>query len=147
MQNNVIEYTFEHEFQIASTRTRIIASIIDFSIFCIISIILEYFFGEPIEAIGFEFYKMPALILMSTAFFLWPISESVWGQTLGKRILGIKVLTDHYEPIDITASITRYILGFIDYIFLTGIIVAANNKMNKSIGDMAANTIVVQLKE
>ena len=145
MQNNIIEYAFEREFQIANTRARIIASVIDFCIFCIIGAIFGYFFGEPTEGIGFGLYGTPALIIMLIGFFLWPISEGVWGQTLGKRILGIKVLTDYYEPIDITASVTRYILGCIDYILLIGIIVVATNKMNKRIGDMAANTIVVQV--
>ncbi len=145
MQHNALEYAFEHEFQIANTRTRIIASVIDFCIFCVIAAIFGYFFGKPAEGIGFALYGTPALIIMLIGFFLWPISEGIWGQTLGKRILGIKVLTDYYEPIDITASITRYILGCIDYILLIGIIVAATNKMNKRIGDMAANTIVVQL--
>jgi uncharacterized RDD family membrane protein YckC len=145
MQNNVIEYAFEHEFQIANTRARIIASVIDFCIFCVIGAIFGYFFGEATGGIGFTLYGTPSLILMLIAFFLWPISEGIWGQTLGKRILGIKVLTDYYEPIDITAAITRYILGCIDYIFLIGIIIVTNNKMNKRIGDMAANTIVVQM--
>jgi len=45
--------------------------------------------------------------MMLIGFFLWPISEGIWGQTLGKRMLNIKVVTDHHEPIDITASITR----------------------------------------
>ncbi|WP_299765575.1 RDD family protein [uncultured Dokdonia sp.] len=145
MHDNVIEYTPENEFQIAHKRTRIIAFLVDLCIFCFIGILLGFFFGEPIEGIGFELTGIPALAMMLIGFFLWPISEGIWGQTLGKRMLNIKVVTDHYELIDITASITRYILGFIDYIFLLGMIVASSNKMNKRIGDMAANTIVIQI--
>lgn len=145
MQNNVIEYPIKNGFQIAQKRTRIIAFLADLCIFCAIGMVLGLFFGEPIEGIGFELTGIPALVMMLIGFFLWPISEGIWGQTLGKRMLNIKVVTDHYEPIDITASITRYILGFIDYILLIGIIVASSNRMNKRIGDMAANTIVIQM--
>ncbi|WP_299684414.1 RDD family protein [uncultured Dokdonia sp.] len=146
MQNNVIEYSFENTFQIAQKRTRIIAFIIDLFIYAIIGITLGYFLGEPINEIGFMLKGgTPIYVMMLLGFFLWPISEGIWGQTIGKRILNIKVLTNHYQSIDITASLTRYILGFIDYVLLIGFIVAANNKMNKRIGDIAANTIVVQM--
>lgn len=140
-----MEYTIDNGFQIAQKRTRIFAFLADLSIFCLIGILLGFFFGEPIEGIGFELTGIPALAMMLIGFFLWPISEGIWGQTLGKRMLNIKVVTDHHEPIDITASITRNILGFIDYIFLLGILIASSNKMNKRIGDMAANTLVIQM--
>lgn len=146
MQNNVIEYSFENTFQIAQKRTRVIAFIIDLFIYAIIGITLGYILGEPINEIGFMLKGgTPIYVMMLLGFFLWPISEGIWGQTIGKRILNIKVLTNHYQSIDITASLTRYILGFIDYVLLIGFIVATNNKMNKRIGDIAANTIVVQM--
>ena len=50
----------------------------------------------------------------------------------------------NYKPIGIGQALGRFLLGFIDYMFLIGIIIAANNKQNKRIGDLAANTIVVR---
>lgn len=60
-------------------------------------------------------------------FFLWPISEGIWGQTIGKIFLDLKVLNDNYKPIGMGQAFGRFFLGFIDYIFLNGLIIAANN--------------------
>lgn len=90
---------------------------------------------------------LPALGMMIIGIFLWPMSEGVFGQTIGKRMLNLKVVTDNYQPIGIGQAFGRFFLGFIDYIFLIGIIVAANNKQNKRIGDLVANTIVIRTKK
>ena len=145
MQNNVLEYSVENSFQIAKTKTRMIAFITDVFIYCAIGIVFGYLSGGNIGHLGFDLNETTSFVMMLIGFFLWPISEGIWGQTFGKRMMNIKVVTDHYEPIDITASLTRYILGFIDYLFLIGLFVASTHKMNKRIGDMAANTIVVQM--
>jgi uncharacterized RDD family membrane protein YckC len=62
-------------------------------------------------------------------------------------MLDLKVVTNEFKPIGIGQAFGRFFLGFIDYIFLIGLIIAATNKQNKRIGDMAANTIVVRTKK
>ncbi|MDQ7085931.1 MAG: RDD family protein [Sulfurovum sp.] len=44
--------------------------------------------------------------------------SSSWNATLGKKILGLKVLTKTLEPLDVKASIKRFIFAFITYILL-----------------------------
>lgn len=143
----MLEKTINNTPEIATKRARIVAFFIDFFIIFMIGMILGYFFGEPVEGIGFELHGGPAFLMMLLGFFLWPISEGVWGQTLGKRVVKLKVLTDDYEPIEIVAAIGRYFFGFLDCAFLIGIIIAATNDKNKRIGDLVAKTIVVQLKD
>ena len=139
-QNNGIE--------IAKKRFRILAFFIDFHIYGIIGFIIGFFFGTPLEdEIGFSLNGLPGIGMMFIGLFLWPISEGIWGQTIGKRILNLKVLNDNYKQIGMGQAFGRFFLGFIDYIFLIGIIIAANNKQNKRIGDLAANTIVVRTKK
>lgn len=147
MSNNTLEYTIESKFHIAKKKTRILAFIIDFFIYCIVVMLLGYSSGLPIEGLGFVFNGSPVLVVILVGFLLWPMSEGLWGQTIGKRILNIKVLNEYYEPIEITASLARFTIGFIDCILLIGFIVSANNKNNRRIGDIVANTIVVQLEE
>ena len=89
---------------------------------------------------------LPALVMFLVGFFLWPISEGIWGRTIGKRLLNLKVVTDDFEPIGMGQEFGRFILGFLDYIFLIGLIIATTNKQNKRIGDIAAKTIVVNTK-
>ena len=135
-------------FEIAKKRYRILAFIIDFYIFGIIGFILGFFFGTPLEdEVGYNLNGLPAFGMFLIGFFLWPISEGIWGQTIGKRFLNLKVVTNEFKSIGIRQAFGRFFLGFIDYIFLIGLIIAANNKQNKRIGDLAANTIVVRTKK
>ena len=87
----------------------------------------------------------PALRDVSIGLFLWPISEGIWGQTIGKRILDLKVVTNEFKPIGIGQASVDFSRIYRLYVF-DRIIIAANNKQNKRIGDLAANTIVVRTK-
>ena len=133
--------------EIAKKRTRIGAFLIDIFIFWLIAIIVGIFYGTPHEeGLGYSLKGLPAFAMFLVGLFLWPISEGIWGQTIGKRLLNLEVVTDDFEPIGIGQAFGRFILGFLDYIFLIGLIIAATNKQNKRIGDMAAKTIVVNTK-
>ncbi|WP_055436616.1 RDD family protein [Lacinutrix algicola] len=137
-----------NEFEIAKKRYRIGAFLIDFFIFWLIAMVLGFFFGEPLEnEVGFHMTGLPAFGMMLFGILLWPMSEGIWGQTIGKRILDIKVVTNEFKPIGIGQAFGRFFLGFIDYIFVIGLIIASTNKQNKRIGDMVANTIVIRTKK
>ena len=131
--------------EIAKKRDRILAFIVDFVIYWGIGMILGMFFGEPAEeGIGFHMTGLPAFGFMLFGFFIWPISEGIWGQTIGKRVLNLKVTTIDHKPIGMGQAFGRFFLGYIDCFFLIGIMIAANNKLNQRIGDLAASTIVVK---
>ncbi len=139
------EGIFKDKPTIAKKRYRVIAFMVDMFIFWLLGMVLGIFFGEQIEGeFGYSLNGLPALILVFFGFFLWPISEGLFGQTIGKRSFDLKVVKDNYEPIDMKQAWGRFFLGFIDYIFLIGIIIAATNKQNKRIGDMVAKTIVIK---
>ena len=139
---------FEDKAEFANVGYRILAFLIDFFIYWLILMVFGMFFGEPYEdGIGFSFDGLPALGLFLIAFGLWPISEGISGQTIGKRIFNIEVVNTNYKPIGIGQAFGRFFLGLIDYMFLVGIIIALINKKNQRIGDMAADTIVVNTKK
>ncbi|WCO00233.1 RDD family protein [Psychroserpens ponticola] len=138
---------FENKFPVASIGYRILAFLIDFAIFWIIMMVVGMFFGTPHEeGIGYSLNGFPAFLMMLLGLFLWPISEGVFGQTIGKRLLNIKVVNGNLKPIGIGQAFVRFFLAFIDYMFLIGLIIAATNKQNKRIGDLVANTIVIKTK-
>jgi uncharacterized RDD family membrane protein YckC len=142
------EINLENTFEIAQKRTRILAFLIDFVIYATIVVVLVYFFGGTLEdTLGFRLNILATLAILFIGFFLWPISEGLWGQTIGKRVFKLKVLSDEYKPIEMGAAVIRSLIGFIDYILFIGIIVATTNDKNKRIGDMVASTIVVQIKK
>ena len=61
--------------------------------------------------------------------------------------MDLKAVTNDLKPIGIGQAFGRFFMGFIDYMFLIGLIIAATNKQNKRIGDMVANTIVIRTKK
>ncbi|QOD60771.1 RDD family protein [Polaribacter haliotis] len=134
-------------FEKASIGRRIGASIIDFIIYYLIGVILGLFFDTQDDGIfSYNLEGIGAIISFCFMFFLWPISEGIWGQTIGKRFVDIKVVTKKNEPINVGQAFIRFFLGIIDFFLLIGIIVAAVNKDNQRIGDAAAGTFVVKSK-
>ncbi|PQJ77954.1 RDD family protein [Polaribacter porphyrae] len=138
---------YQTKFEKASILRRIGAFLIDFFIYYLTGVILGFFFDTQDDGVfSYNLEGFPALVSLGIFFFLWPISEGIWGQTLGKRFLDIKVVTKTYEPIDIGKAFIRFFVGFVDCILVVGIIVAAANKENQRIGDLAAGTFVVKSK-
>ncbi|UII19867.1 RDD family protein [Fulvivirga ligni] len=133
----------EKNYELAQKSARVIAFIIDYIIFLVIFFALVSFFGSS-RGLSFSLEGYPALLLFAITIFLWPISEALWGQTVGKRAMRIKVLKANYEPIGFGQAIIRFILAPLDCFFLVGLIVASSSKNNQRIGDAAANTIVVR---
>ena len=138
---------YKSKFEKASIGRRIGAFFIDFFIYYLSGVVLGLFFDTQDDGVfSYHLEGFPALISFVIFFFLWPISEGIWGQTLGKRFLDIKVVTKTNEPINIGKAFVRFFVGFVDCILVVGIIVAAANKENQRIGDLAANTLVVKSK-
>ncbi|MFK8059145.1 MAG: RDD family protein [Polaribacter sp.] len=138
---------YNKRFEKASIGRRIAASLIDFFIYYLVGVVLGLFFDTQNDGVfSYHLEGIPALISFCFFFFLWPISEGIWGQTLGKRFLDIKVVNKKNDPIDIGQAFGRFFLGIIDFFLLIGIIIAAVNKDNQRIGDAAAGTFVVKSK-
>ena len=134
-------------FEKASIGRRLVASLIDFIIYYFVCVFLALVLDNSSESVfSFHLEGFSALMAFLIGFFLWPISEGIWGQTLGKRFVDIKVVTKNNSEINISQGFGRFFLGFIDCSFLSGIIVALINKDNQRIGDMAAGTFVIKSK-
>jgi uncharacterized RDD family membrane protein YckC len=76
------------------------------------------------------------------------ILQGLTGKTAGKAALGIKVVNAQGQPPGIGRAALRSILAIVDafpYLipYLVGFITALNSKRNQRVGDMAANTFVV----
>lgn len=139
--------TFQNHKTIAKIRYRILAFLMDFIIFGTIGWAIAYFTGDlSDDGYGYHLSGIPALLMFGIGFFLWPISEALSGQTIGKRFFDLKVVNDDFKSITFGQAFARFFLGFVDYAFLAGIIVAVFNKQNKRIGDLVAQTIVIKHK-
>lgn len=144
----------------ASLWKRGIARFIDTLIYFAPVIVGQLFFAEiyknPLNMISFDFI-LKFLFLLSIwlvwVFFVAIIMcylEGRYGQTPGKKILGIKVIgVDDMKPCGFLRAVLRYFCLYVDGIFsyMVGITVIAFTFKWQRVGDLAAKTVVVDLNK
>lgn len=105
-------------------------------------------FGGLTEG-GFNVNGLPALIVIGASslffFFYFFIFETLFSRTLGKMIVGLKVVREGRENCDFVASLLRNMLRFVDFFFggLVGLIFLLTTRKAQRLGDVAAKTRVV----
>lgn len=121
---------------------RIGAVIID-GIVCFLTFVLlaPIFFGGggPL----FTLFLLPLGIFVGYGLLL----EGFWnGQTVGKKILGIRVVREDGGPIGVEESVVRNLGRFVDGLFyyLVGIYFISRSEMRQRWGDRLAGTLVVE---
>ena len=119
---------------------RAVATIIDSILFILFGFVLAFASG------GGDPGTLVNLLFIVVGFGYYIVLEKVMGATLGKKMMGLRVVTKEGEPIGWMASVIRNVLRFIDGIgmYLLGAIVIWVSKDKQRIGDMAASTIVVR---
>lgn len=139
---------------IASVKKRILSAIIDFISFWIVMFLLGYFFGESdrgkitpegaVVQFGYSFKGAASILIYLAWFLFFPVMETATGFTVGKKILGLKVVQKNGRKISFLKSIIRHLVDGVDIFIFTGYIIANNNRYHQRIGDLLANTIVVK---
>ncbi|HEX5164580.1 MAG TPA: RDD family protein [Thermomicrobiales bacterium] len=120
---------------------RALAIIIDAVAIGIVSFILQMLAGGDSGAgtlVGCFF------AIASLAYY--PVMEKVYGASLGKMVMGLKVVTETGAPLDWTAAILRTLLRLIDglFVYLIGAILVWTSPTNQRLGDKVARTLVVR---
>lgn len=82
--------------------------------------------------------------IMSLAYY--PVMEKVYGASLGKMVMGLKVVTETGQPLDWSAAIIRTLLRIIDglFVYLIGAILVWTSPTKQRLGDKVAKTLVVR---
>ncbi|HJN14928.1 MAG TPA: RDD family protein [Armatimonadota bacterium] len=143
-------------YELAGIGSRLMACILDHVILYLL--ILAIILGAM--AVGFETelskFTYVAIGLLAGGFFLFHVVyfvvfEGLWnGQTPGKRAAGIRVMRDDGTPASTIDILTRNAVRLIDYLpwfYFVGGIASFANGQSKRLGDMAAGTVVVKLRE
>ncbi len=142
--------------ELATFGQRIVSIIVDHIILLIVAVILAIPLGLSAAAFSVAGITNPALMWTAWSTFSL-ISFVIWiayftyfegksGATLGKRMMGIKVVMEKGE-MTFATSFVRNILRIIDWLpfaYILGFIVAVASKKNQRIGDLAARTQVVK---
>lgn len=123
---------------------RAVAVIIDIVVWAVIGYVIAVATGSTTGS-GFELEGVPALLWYVSFFVYYIVLEAEIGQTLGKKAVGIKVVTETGDPIDYRASLVRNVLRIVDglFFYLVGAIFVYRSADAQRLGDRIANTVVV----
>ena len=132
------------------TGRRILATIVDLIIFSIFYWLLSFVFGSTsVEAgtIAFSLGALGSLIYLVGVFAYYLFMEGYLGQTVGKMLLGIKVVGEDDGGVPgLGAAAWRTVLRVIDGIafYAVAFVSVLATQKNRRLGDMAAHTLVVR---
>ena len=92
------------------------------------------------------------LIFLFFIEWLYPVLfEVFWrGQTPGKKTLAISVINDDLTPVTLGTSLVRNLLRTVDFLplfYLAGLVTMLSNRRFQRLGDIAAGTLVISVRE
>ncbi|MDH3534439.1 MAG: RDD family protein [Gammaproteobacteria bacterium] len=92
------------------------------------------------------------LIFLFVIEWLYPVLFEVFarGQTPGKKVLGISVINDDLTPVTLGSSMVRNLLRTVDFLpllYLAGLVTMMTNRRFQRLGDLAAGTLVISVRE
>lgn len=140
------------QFKLAGLGSRAGAMIMDQILLTVFNIMLALFLVFVISADIAMSVTDSAVALAIILFFLvyWGyffVCEYFFGgKTLGKRLMGLRVIQDNGHSITLLSSFIRNLLRIIDMLpfgYLTGMIMVFFHSRHKRLGDLVAGTIVV----
>lgn len=127
---------------------RLVAQIVD----GIILLILNYMIGASMAgATSFDFYGAQAYPLLGAGFLIFllyfVILEGMWGATVGKMVMKIKVVREDGSPCGLGPAVIRNILRIVDalpFLYIVGLIFMSRSDKKQRLGDKIAKTVVVK---
>ncbi len=133
---------------LAGPFSRMLAYTIDLAVIVALGQLLEKliqplrFFGEDLStALITAFYFAISLIYMSLAEWMWR------GQSVGKRLLGLRVVEASGLRLELPQVIVRNLMRFIDALpalYLVGAVSCVLNRRRQRLGDLVAGTVVIR---
>ncbi|HZK05395.1 MAG TPA: RDD family protein [Actinomycetaceae bacterium] len=134
----------------ASVMTRALSFLIDFVFFATVLILLLVLTADAWEGLNQAQMQTIAIVMLATLLVVVPtsIETATRGRSLGKVVLGTRVVRDDGGPISFRHAITRWSSGFIELFLSFGMIaftVSSLNKRSKRLGDMMAGTYVARI--
>lgn len=136
------------EFDLASVGERIVAWLIDLAIFIAYFILLDTIIGT--SRMGSFIEKNPwiaTLFVFPFVFYNLACDIVLNGQTVGKKVMKLKVISLSGEQATIGQYMIRWLFRMLDiYLFdaLVAFIAVAASEKHQRIGDMVAGTVVIK---
>lgn len=131
---------------------RFLASLVDFVLYLIFTVVMASQFGststEASSGISFSFNLQgwPAAVVYLVSLAYVVLLEGYLGGTVGKLVLGIRVVDAGGGAPGPARALIRNVLRIVDFLplfYLLGILLVAFTKQKRRMGDMVAGTYVV----
>ncbi|WP_282297635.1 RDD family protein [Stenotrophomonas sp. PS02289] len=100
----------------------------------------------PLAFLGDFGQGLYACLMFLTMWAYTIVQEAIWGRTLGKRVLNLRVVAHDGAPIGWMASITRNLLRTVDMLpfgYALGLLSSLFDPHGRRLGDLVAGTVVV----
>lgn len=135
------------DFEYRGIGIRLAAIVIDTVVLFVLAFLIAIPTGGTTGA-GFTLQGGPAILWFLISFAYYIVLEAQYGQTAGKRAVGIEVVTENGDPLDYRGSVIRNVLRIIDgfLIYLVGAVVIFFSDKEQRLGDHIANTVVVSVQ-
>ncbi len=124
---------------------RVGAVIVDF---VLVSIVVGSFVGLLIDPVRSAQVSSALGALLTFAYFTY--FEGSYGQTLGKKLLGLVVVTEDGGDCELGDAVVRNLLRFVDalpFAYLVGAVVIFISDEDQRLGDLAADTVVARVQK
>jgi uncharacterized RDD family membrane protein YckC len=131
---------------------RIGAAVIDAAVVILLLLLVGALFGNDAGADASASQRLgplDSLLFLGLTFVYYWGTEATSGQTLGKRVLGLKVVSADGGPPSARAIVVRNLVRFVDalpFLYIAGAVaVFATGERRQRLGDLAAKTRVVAI--
>jgi uncharacterized RDD family membrane protein YckC len=139
-------------YDLAGGGNRGFAALVDFVIASLIwagAIFIYQFLGDRFGYWNMgSFYGVAVLLTFTLAWLYFVLFEWLGnGQTVGKRMFGLRVIAEDGAPAGFTAVLTRNLIRVIDFLpgfYGAGLLAIVISPKSQRLGDMAAGTYVVR---
>jgi uncharacterized RDD family membrane protein YckC len=124
---------------------RYFANVVDYTFIFILCFAYLFFFGKEDETGTYHVTGFKALAIPFVWFVYFPVCESLFGRTLGKKAFRLYVVDLKGESPSIIHSSLRRMLDIVEMSFFgaPALIAINHTEKNQRIGDMIAGTTVV----
>lgn len=137
------------EYRIASVGTRMLAILIDFAVMMAYVVFNTYILSKINFDESWTYIAVTMLVNFPVIFYFFYMETIFQGQTLGKKVMNLKVIRIDGNKASIYEYFIRWIFTIVDILMMSGVIGLLSMVMTKKtqrLGDLAANTTVISLK-
>ena len=138
-------------YDLAGGGNRGFAALVDFAIATVIFIASEFLMTQALNLFGSGLLVLRGVAVLLTLLITWSYFiglEWLWqGQTIGKRMYGLRVIGEDGSPARFTAVLIRNLARVVDFLpsfYGLGLLIVIVSPRSQRLGDLAAGTYVVR---